>query len=443
VCCVCWFLLISCDLFLVETMTDEKHNPEDATDLPDYEEGDQDAMAEVTPAMQKDTHVAMSSMGWKDFMLNPLLFRAISDCGFEHPSEVQHAVIPQAIVGTDIICQAKSGMGKTAVFVISVIQQNPEPKNLETVVLAHTRELAMQISKEFKRFVKYLPAIKVATIYGGVPIEGQIQMLRSDAPHIVCGTPGRMMDLIKRGAMDLSHVKYFVVDECDKILCEVRIRQQMLEVFKATPRKKQVMMFSATLSPEMRELCKKHMQNPSEFYIDEDKLTLDGLRQYYFPIIEKDKNRKLIDILDGLEFNQCIIFVSSISRAQTLDKLLRGINFPSICIHGGMDTTERIAHFNEFKEGKSRVLVSTDLMGRGIDVEFVNVVVNYDMTDESDQYLHRVGRAGRFGTKGLAVSFICTQQDKDVLDAVQKRFSVKIPELPDISDIDPNWYRGA
>jgi len=425
-------------------MSDVKDNVEDMTELPDYEDQAADALPEVTTGVQKDTHVAMSSMGWKDFMLNALLFRAISDCGFEHPSEVQHAVIPQAIVGTDIICQAKSGMGKTAVFVISVIQQNPEPKNLETVVLAHTRELAMQICKEFKRFVKYLPAIKCATIYGGVPIEGQVQMLKTESPHIVCGTPGRMMDLVKRGAMDLSHVKHFIVDECDKILCEPKIRSQMQEVFMATPKKKQVMMFSATLSDEMRELIKKYMKDPSEFYIDEnEKLTLDGLRQYYFPIVEKDKNRKLIEILDGLEFNQCIIFVSSVIRAQTLDKLLRGINFPSICIHGAMDTTERIAHFNEFKEGKSRVLVATDLMGRGIDVEFVNVVVNYDMTSEPDQYLHRVGRAGRFGTKGLAVSFICTQQDREVLEGVQKRFSVKIPELPDVTDIDPNWYRGA
>jgi len=420
-------------------------NVED-TNLPDYEVemGSSEAIPEVSSGVQKDTHVAMSSMGWKDFMLNPLLFKTISDCGFEHPSEVQHAVIPQAIIGADIICQAKSGMGKTAVFVISVIQQNPDPKDLETVVLAHTRELAMQICKEFKRFTKYFPAIKCATIYGGVPIEGQIRKLKDEAPHIVCGTPGRMMDLVKRGAMDLKHVKHFVVDECDKILCEPKIRSQMQEVFMATPKKKQVMMFSATLSDEMRELIKKYMNRPSEFYIDEnEKLTLDGLRQYYFPIKEKDKNRKLIEILDGLEFNQCIIFVSSVVRAQTLDKLLRGINFPSICIHGAMDTTERIAHFNEFKEGKSRVLVATDLMGRGIDVEFVNVVVNYDMTSEPDQYLHRVGRAGRFGTKGLAVSFICTQQDNDVLEGVQKRFSVKIPELPDVTDIDPNWYRGA
>jgi len=349
-------------------MTDEKTSLEESTELPDYDEQEPEALVEDTTGVQRGTHVAMNSTGWKDFMLNPLLFRAISDCGFEHPSEVQHAVIPQAILGTDVICQAKSGMGKTAVFVISVIQQNPEPKNLETIAIANTRELSMQICKEFKRFVKYLPGIKCATLYGGVPIEGQIQSLKTETPNIVCGTPGRLMDLVDRKALDLSHVKHFIIDECDKVLCEERIRSQMQRVFLATPKDKQVMMFSATLSPEMRELCKKYMHNPCEFYIDEEKLTLDGLKQYFFPIAEKDKNRKLVDILDGLDFNQCIVFVSTVQRAQALDRLLRGINFPSICIHGAMETTDRINHFTEFKEGKSRVLVSTDLMGRGIDV---------------------------------------------------------------------------
>jgi len=430
-------------------MTDEKTM--ETTDLPDYDDQEQEVMPEVASGVQKGTHVAMNSTGWKDFMLNPLLFRAISDCGFEHPSEVQQQVIPQAILGTDVICQAKSGMGKTAVFVISVIQQITQqsagPKGLVCVVLANTRELSMQISKEFRRFVKYLPDIKCSCIYGGVPVEGQIDAVKIESPNIICATPGRMMDFVDRKAIDLTHVKYFVVDECDKVLCEERIRSQMQKVFLATPKDKQVMMFSATLSPEMRVLCKKYMHNPCEFYIDEEHLILpDGMKQYFFPISEKDKNRKLIEILDGLDFNQCIIFVSSVQRAQALDKLLRGINFPSICIHGAMDTVDRLTRFNQFKEGKSRVLVSTDLMGRGIDVEFVNVVVNYDMTtgpDGGNQYLHRVGRAGRFGTKGLAVSFISSQDDREILDQVQKRFSVKIPELPNVDEIDPNWYRGA
>jgi len=428
----------NCYFFLL-IMADEK------VDLPDYDDQGQEPIAEETTAGKEGvTHASMSSTGWNDFMLNPLLSRAISDCGFEHPSEVQHSVIPHAILGTDILCQAKSGMGKTAVFVISVIQQMPEPKELECVVLANTRELSMQISKEFNRFVKYLPSIKCRTVYGGVDIEAQIHMLKNENPNIVCGTPGRMMDLVDRKALNLSHVKHFIVDECDKILCEERIRSQMQKVFLATPKEKQVMMFTATLSDEMRETCKKYMHNPRIFIIEDPNLIIpDGLKQYFFPIEEKQKNRKLIEILDGLEFNQCIIFVSTVQRAQVLDKLLRGINFPSICIHGAMETQERIKRFTEFKEGKSRVLVSTDLMGRGIDVEFVNVVVNYDMPSEADQYLHRVGRAGRFGTKGLAVSFVATQEDREVLDNVQKRFCVKIPVLPDISEIDSSWYHGA
>jgi len=418
----------------------------ESTELPEYDEqADQEAMKDVSTGIQKGTHVAMSSTGWKDFMLRPELFKAISECGFEHPSEVQHLVIPHSILGTDVICQAKSGMGKTAVFVITVIQQNPEPKDLVCVVLAHTRELAMQISKEFNRFVKYLP-IKCVAIYGGEPIETQIKMLKEEQPNIICATPGRMMDLVERKSVDLSHVKHFVVDECDKVLAKETMRSQMQQVFLHTPKDKQVMMFSATLSDEMRELCKKYMHKPHESYVDEEKLTLDGLKQYFFPIVEKDKNHKLIDILDGLEFNQCIIFVSSTQRAELLDRLLRGINFPSICIHGGMDIKDRLHNFDLFKERKSRVLVSTDVMGRGIDVESVNVVVNYDMTNgdsPADQYLHRVGRAGRFGTKGLAISFIATQEEREVLDQVQKRFSVKIPELPEISEIDPSWYHGA
>jgi len=424
----------------------------DSTDLPTFDEDQQVDDTAATSGKPGGSHVAISSMGWKDFLLNPSLFRAISECGFEHPSKVQHLVIPKAISGVDILCQAKSGMGKTAVFVISVIHQNPEPKDLETVVLGNTRELAMQTCKEFKRFTKYLPEIKCETIYGGVPLEEQTKMLKTERPHIICGTPGRMKDLLERGFLDLSHVRFFILDECDRLLEELKMRAQMQYVFMKTPKKKQVMMFSATLSPEIRKVAMEHMHDPEVVIVDEDdKLKSDlpvpdapisdALLQYYDPIVEKDKNRKLVDLLDNLEFNQCIIFVSEVYRAEALNKLLCSINFPSICTHSNLETAERLARFNEFKEGRKRVLVATELMSRGIDVEFVNVVINYDMARDAKQYHHRVYRAGRFGTKGLAVSFISTKEDKEVLEEVQKRFVVN--ELPDISEIDPNWYRCA
>merc|ERR1719387_2915555 len=202
------------------------------------------------------------------------------------------------------------------------------------------------------------------------------------------------------------------------------------------------MMFSATLGTEIRTICKKFMQNPHEIFVDEEsKLTLHGLLQYYCKLTEKEKNRKLNDLLDALEFNQVVIFVKSVQRAVALDKLLTECNFPSIAIHSGLNQDERINRYKQFKEFQKRIMVSTDLFGRGIDIERVNIVINYDMPDESDAYLHRVGRAGRFGTKGLAITFSSTDEDAEVLKAVQSRFEVNITEMP--SQIDTTSYLNA
>jgi hypothetical protein len=185
-----------------------------------------------------------------------------------------------------------------------------------------------------------------------------------------------------------------------------------------------------------------HSFQPLEIYINEGaKLTLHGLQQYYVGLNENEKNRKLIDLLDALEFNQLVIFVNSVPRASELNKLLVECNFPSLCIHSGLKQDERIEKYRKFKEFKARIMVATNLFGRGIDIERVNVVINYDMPENADTYLHRVGRAGRFGTKGLAISFVTTPTDKQVLADVQARFVVQVPELPD--EIDASTYMGA
>merc|ERR1711966_25941 len=186
-------------------------------------------------------------------------------------------------------------------------------------------------------------------------------------------------------------------------------------------------MFSATMTAETRGLCKKFMQDPHEIRVDEEsKLTLHGLLQYYVKLSEKEKNRKLNDLLDCLEFNQVVIFVKSVQRAIALDKLLVECSFPSIAIHSGLKQEERIARYKQFKEFQKRIMVATDLFGRGIDIERVNIVINYDCPEVSDQYLHRVGRAGRFGTKGLAITFITSDEDTTILNQVQERFEVKV-----------------
>jgi ATP-dependent RNA helicase UAP56/SUB2 len=409
-------------------------------ELVDYEEEDEETTegkTEDSKEVKKGHYVGIHASGFRDFILKPELLRAVVDCGFEHPSEVQHECIPQALLGMDIICQAKSGMGKTAVFVLATLHQlQPTEGEVSVVVICHTRELAFQISKEYDRFCKYLPDVKTGVFYGGVNIKQNRDSLKASVPHIVVATPGRLLQLVREKALKLDKVKHFVLDECDRMLQELDMRRDIQMVFKETPHEKQVMMFSATLAKEIRPVCKKFCQDPMEIYVDDDtKLTLHGLQQFYLKLGESEKNRKLNDLLDALEFNQVVIFVSKVARANELNRLLTECNFPSICIHSGMSQEERIKRFKSFKDFNKRILVSTDLFGRGIDVERVNIVINYDFPDNTDQYLHRVGRAGRFGTKGLSISFVSSPTDAEELAKVQARFEVNIPELPDQIDV--------
>merc|ERR1739848_556912 len=336
-----------------------------------------------------------------------------------------------------------SGMGKTAVFVLAGLQQlDASDKAVKVLVICHTRELAYQIKHEFDSFCKYFPDVKTGVVYGGVPITKDREMLKESSPHILIGTPGRVLGLLREKDLKLDKLTQFVLDECDKCLDKLDMRKDVQQIFVETPKKKQVMMFSATMTKETRALCKKFMQDPHEIRVDEEsKLTLHGLLQYYVKLSEKEKNRKLNDLLDNLEFNQVVIFVKSVQRATALDKLLVECNFPSISIHSGLNQEERIARYKQFKDFQKRIMVSTDLFGRGIDIERVNIVINYDMPGDSDTYLHRVGRAGRFGTKGLAISFTSGEEDADVLKKTQDRPEVNIADMP--ATIDTTSYINA
>jgi ATP-dependent RNA helicase UAP56/SUB2 len=390
----------------------------------------------------KKNFSGIHSTGFRDFLLKPELLRAISDLGFEHPSEVQQECIPQAVLGMDVLCQAKSGHGKTAVFVLATLQQlEPVNGEVSVIVLCHTRELAYQIKNEYVRFGKYMPDVRVHTFFGGTPIQKDSELLKDKAkcPHVIVATPGRLNALTRDKILDAKNVKHFVLDECDKMLEQLDMRRDVQEIFRATPHHKQVMMFSATLAKEIRATCKKFMANPLEIFVDDEtKLTLHGLQQHYIKLEEAQKNRKLNELLDTLEFNQVVIFVKSVARCIELDKLLVSCNFPSIAIHSGLAQEERISRYTAFKAFEKRILVATDIFGRGIDVERVNIVINYDCPSDADSYLHRVGRAGRFGTKGLAITFQTSEADQEVMNQIQSRFEVAIPELPD--HIDPASY---
>lgn len=237
-------------------------------DLLDYEEEENETTTEIAQDKKeqkkdvKGTYVSIHSSGFRDFLLKPELLRAIVDCGFEHPSEVQNECIPQAVLGMDVVCQAKSGMGKTAVFVLATLQQlEPVDGQVSVLVMCHTRELAFQISKEYERFSKYMPSIKVGVFFGGLPITKDQSTLSSNCPHIVVGTPGRLLALIRNKSLSLKNIKHFILDECDKMLEQLDMRRDVQDIFRLTPHEKQVMMFSATLSKEIRPVCKKFMQD--------------------------------------------------------------------------------------------------------------------------------------------------------------------------------------
>merc|ERR1712241_626331 len=262
------------------------------------------------------------------------------------------------------------------------------------------------------------------------------EVLSKNCPHIVVATPGRLLALVRSKKLKMQNVKHFILDECDKMLETLDMRRDVQEIFRMTPHEKQVMMFSATLSKEIRPVCKKFMQDPMEVYVDDDsKLTLHGLQQHYCKLKDNEKNRKLFELLDVLEFNQVIIFVKSVQRCMALAQLLLEQNFPAIAIHRLMTQEERLSRYQQFKDFQKRILVATNLFGRGMDIERVNIVFNYDMPEDSDTYLHRVARAGRFGTKGLAISFVSDEEDAKISNQVQERFEVKITELPEEIDI--------
>jgi ATP-dependent RNA helicase UAP56/SUB2 len=400
-------------------------------DSGDEEEEEQPDATEAKAA--KGSYAGIHAIGFRDFLLRSELMHAVTDAGFEHPSEVQQEGIPQAVLGGDLICQARAGVGKTAVFVLSVLQQiTPEDGVVDTMVLCHTRELAYQICQEFHRLAKYLPAVKVSVFYGGIPVRQHIQLLEDDTPHIVVGTPGRVLQLVNENHLKTDQVKRFILDECDVMLEGERMRGDVQQIFFKTPPEKQVMMFSATLPDSIKKIARKFTQDAVEIFVDdESKLTLHGLQQFYVKLEEKEKNRRLNNILKKLEFNQVVIFVNKVRRADQLNDLLQELKFESMSVSSKLNQEERLNRYNMFKEFKFRILVCTDMYARGVDFEHINIVINYDMPISADTYMHRVGRSARFSTKGLAISFVSADEDTAMLEEIQSRFTVDVPTLPD------------
>jgi len=366
--------------------------------------------------------------------LNDQLLRGIYSYGFERPSAIQQKAIVPTLSGKDIIAQAQSGTGKTATFAIGVLQQlDFTTQQCQALILAPTRELAAQIQKVVEALGDY-SGVKVYAAIGGGKVQTDIAMLR-DGVHVIVGTPGRVMDLLRRKAFDSSRIKIFVLDEADEML-SLGFKDQIYDVFQALPSDIQVTLFSATMPPDALEITQKFMNNPIKILVKQEEVTLEGIRQFYINCErEAWKLDTLCDLYNTLSIAQAVIFCNTRHRVEWLTEQLRAKDFTVSATHGDLDQEQRQALLKEFRSGSSRILIATDLLARGIDVHGVSLVINYDLPRNFEKYIHRIGRAGRFGRKGVSINLI-SEEDIPTMRQLERFYSTKLEEMPsNIADL--------
>ncbi len=358
------------------------------------------------------------------------VLRGILSYGFENPSPIQQKSIIPMYNGKDIIAQAQSGTGKTGAFTIGALQRIDENVNTtQCIVLSPTRELATQNYNVFTNLASYMN-INIHLMIGGSSIEQERKVLNEKTPTIIVGTPGRIYDMLRREYISPSNVKLLVMDEADEML-SFGFKEQIYNIFQFMPNDVQVGLFSATMPDEVKELTANFMRDPYKILVQSDMLTLEGIDQYYVKI-EDDQQKYLTlkDLFETISLTQTIIYCNSVKRVDFLTKAMTQDNFPVVCIHGSMDHQERLDTFNEFKSGKYRVLISSDITARGIDIQQVSVVINFDVPKNKHTYLHRIGRSGRWGRKGLAINFI-TKKDISYIKEIENWYQTEIRELPE------------
>lgn len=364
-----------------------------------------------------------------DMNLHELLLRGIYAYGFEKPSAIQQRAILPCIKGYDVIAQAQSGTGKTATFAISILQQlDLNLKATQALVLAPTRELALQIQKVVVALGDYLGASCCACI-GGTNVRTDAQRLQVEVPHIVVGTPGRVYDMLNRGYLVSKSIKMFVLDEADEMLSR-GFKDQIYDIFRTLVSNIQVVLLSATMPTDVLEVTKKFMRNPVRILVKKEELTLEGIRQFYIDVEKEEwKLDTLCDLYETLTITQAVIFLNTRRKVDWLTERMTAREFTVSALHGDMDQKEREIIMKEFRSGSSRVLITTDILARGIDVQQVSLVINYDLPTNRENYIHRIGRGGRFGRKGVAINMV-TEDDKRALRDIETFYNTAIEEMP-------------
>jgi translation initiation factor 4A len=378
---------------------------------------------------------------FEDLEISQQILKGIFSYGFERPSPIQRKAINPVLAGRDVIAQAQSGMGKTATFCIGTLGLVDQQLNeIQACVLVHTRELALQIDTVFRHIGKFTDLRINLSVKGISPRENMdaLQGVNGSKPHVVIGTPGRMLDMIRKNALNTEFVKILVFDEADELLTEGFIEQTQ-QIVHSMPSSVQIALFSATMSAEFFTITNKFMRNPVNILVKTDELTLEGIQQYY---IDCEKNEykfdTLCDIFSVLVVNQSIIYCNSQKIVEYLNNKLVASNFTVSFIHGGLTSQERELTMSEFRKGKTKVLLTTDLLGRGIDVQQVSVVINYDIPSKVESYIHRIGRSGRYGRKGVAINFL-TYYDKKRMTNIEQYYNTELQPLPaDIGSLVTN-----
>lgn len=357
------------------------------------------------------------------------LLRGIYAYGFEKPSVIQQRAIMPIINGRDCIAQAQSGTGKTATFAIGILQSLDMSINeCQSLVLVPTRELAQQIVKVISALGDYMKNLKVHACIGGDAIRHDIKTLEEGA-HIVVGTPGRVYDMIQRRALKLDKVRMFVLDEADEMLSR-GFKEQIYNVFQNMPAMVQCILFSATMPLEVSEVTKKFMIDPVRILVKRDELTLDGIKQFYINCEREEwKLDSLCDLYKTLTITQAVIYCNTRRKVDWLSENMQKRDYTVSSIHGDMDQKERDIIMNNFRSGSSSVLITTDLLARGIDVQQVSLIINYDLPTNKENYIHRIGRSGRFGRKGVAINFI-TNADVRYMRDIEQFYNTQIDEMP-------------
>lgn len=375
-------------------------------------------------------------MTFEELNLNEKTKRALKDAGYTNPTPIQEQAIPVVLEGKDFIGQSKTGTGKTASYSLPMIEKiDASSKKVQAIVLCPTRELAVQVADEVRKFLKYQEGIKTIAIYGGQSIETQIKMLKKGV-QIVIGTPGRVMDHMKRKTLKLDNVKMCVLDEADEML-NMGFEEDIETILKDVPEERQTVLFSATMNKRIMGITKKYLKNPKKVKIPAEELTVNEIEQISISIKEAMKSETLMRLIQVYQPQKAIVFCNTKKRVDDLIEVLKQNHFKAEALHGDIKQTVRERIMKRMRNGEFQILVATDVVARGIDIQDVEFVLNYDVPQEEEYYVHRIGRTGRNGNTGKAITFV-VGKEKSKLQSIKKYSNAKIKEgkVPTLAEVN-------